>query len=157
MARSRPDDDDFEDDGPPVRRSKSARRRDDDDEDDEPRPRRKKANRGPLAGIIPYKNGLALLAYYLGFAGLIVILGSLALLKADPVWLNPKLVRALMIGVGGFLAVLAIAGGGVGLYHVSKYPEDRGTAHAVIGLTLGFLELLAVGALLVFPKLFVGN
>ena len=45
----------------------------------------------PLGDYTVPKNGLALVdrGYYLGFAGLIVILGGVVLLKAKPDWINP--------------------------------------------------------------------
>ncbi len=155
MAKPRSDD---EDDDLPDKRPASQHRRDDDEEEDPPRPRRKKSKSGALSGIIPYKNGLALLAYYLGFAGLIVILGSVALLKTNPGWVNPKLVRALMTGVGGFLALLAGIFGGIGLFHVSQHPEAKGTAHAITGIIMGALEILGLLVLLfILPTLLQGR
>jgi hypothetical protein len=98
------------------------------------------------------------LAYYLGFAGLIVILGSVALLKTNPGWVNPKLVRALMTGVGGFLALLAGIFGGIGLFHVSQHPEAKGTAHAITGIIMGALEILGLLVLLfILPTLLQGR
>ena len=46
-----------------------AKSRSDDDGDEDDRPRRKRSKSGALSGIIPYRNGMALTAYYCGFSG----------------------------------------------------------------------------------------
>ena len=145
MAKPRPDEESFEenprarkqprparqsdeDDDRPVRRSQPARRRDDDDdEDDRPRRRsRRSRSRGdePFAGIIPYKNGLALAAYYCSVFGLIP-------------------------GVGIILGPLSLIFGIIGLRRVNENPEIRGTGHAITGIVLGSLETLFYIALAV--------
>jgi hypothetical protein len=157
MAKSRSDDEDFEE-SPAARgadehqdnpqRSKSKRRRDDDDEED--RPRRKKSRGGALSGIIPYRNGMALTAYYCGFAGLITILGSIALLKAQIPQPNSRMVFVLLFAGGGFLAFLANLFGILGLRSVTINPDAKGTGHAVTGLIMGVLEIIGLLALLLF-------
>jgi hypothetical protein len=114
-----PSDENFEEDDRPARRSKPPRRRDDDDDDDA-RPRRR--SRRPrqddtLSGLIPYKNGMALAAYYCGVFSLIPC-------------------------VGGILGPLAIIFGIIGLRKVNENPEARGTGHAIAGIVLGSLALL---------------
>lgn len=110
---------DDEDDLPPKR----ARRRDDDEDDDRPRRRRRddddeaearRSGSDATGGLIPYKNGKALAAYYCG-------------------------VFALIPCVGGVLGVLAIVFGFLGLSHAKKFPEARGQAHAITGIVLGVI------------------
>lgn len=130
-----PENEDDEDDDRQRRRRPS--RDEDDDDDDRPRKRRGGA-------VIPTGNGMALAAYYCGFGGLIFILGSIALAAALAPNIPPVLIFALMYGGGGIFAVLAIIFGIVGLVKVKRNPEARGTAHAVIGIVLGGLELIGL-------------
>jgi hypothetical protein len=108
---------------------------DDDDRPEEPRdaspprPRRRPPRRDEdydeeegvgeaVSTIIPYKNGYALASYYCGVFSLIPCLG-------------------------GVLSLVAIVLGFMGLNYVKKYPTAHGTAHAIVGLVLGFLVFLA--------------
>src|SRR5438876_673791 len=86
----------------PMAKSRSA---DEDDEQDDNRPRRKRSRGGTLSRVVPYRNVMALAAYYCGFGGLISILGSIALLKA----FGESVRWALVLGfvLGGLLALLA--------------------------------------------------
>jgi hypothetical protein len=71
----------------------------------------------PLAGMIPYKNPPALVAYYLGLFSL--------------------LPGCFPIGIAAFILGLK------GLKNVRQHPEVRGTVHAWIGVIMGgFLALL---------------
>ena len=72
----------------------------------------------PVATIIPYKNPKALLAYYCGVFGLIPCAGLV---------LGPT---ALILGI-------------LGLRYVRANPSAKGTGHAITGIVLGSLELLA--------------
>lgn len=108
-----PRDDDDDD------RPRRASRRRDEDEDDE-RPRRKRP-RGDdeetsdaTGGVIPYKNGLALAAYYCA-------------------------VFSFIPGVGCILGPVAIVLGVMGILHVNKHPRARGTGHAVFGIVGGLI------------------
>lgn len=74
-------------------------------------------------GIIPYKNGPALAAYYTGIGALIPCL-------------IPFFVGAVAGGVALYLGVL-------GLKKVKAQPEVKGTVHAWIGIVLGALIVLA--------------
>ncbi len=113
------------DDRPPPR----ARRRDEWDDDDRPRRRRRdddddesearRARTDGTGGLIPYKNGKALAAYYCGVFGLI----------------------SCFIGLGIF-GVVPIVLGVLGLKHARKFPETSGTAHAITGIVLGVIEVL---------------
>jgi hypothetical protein len=98
----RREDDEYEDDDRPRRR----RRRDDEDDDYEAR------QTDATGGLIPYKNGKALAAYYCG-------------------------VFALIPCVGGILGPLAIIFGFLGLSHAKKYPRAGGKGHAITGIVLG--------------------
>lgn len=72
--------------------------------------------------FIPYNNGLALAAYYIG-------LGSLL--------------------CGAFLGIPAIVLGILGLRRASRFPAARGKAHAWTGIILGGITTLASLALLI--------
>jgi hypothetical protein len=103
---------------PPDRRDDKPRRRpkrepEEDEEDDE------EEDRGDaVSTIIPYKNGMALTAYYLGVFGLIPCLGLL-------------------------LGPLAMIFGLLGLRKASQMPKAKGTGHAIAGIVLGVIDLLA--------------
>lgn len=112
-----PDDDyDDEDDRPRRRRRRPV---EDDDYDDEHAPD------DTVASVIPYRNPLALSAYYCGVFSLIPCLGLL---------LGPV---ALILGI-------------LGLRAVSKNKKAKGTGHAIAGIVLGGLATLGnAGALIV--------
>jgi hypothetical protein len=101
---------------PTVRAAEEAR----------PRPRRRADDDeaeaeadDPVATIIPYRNGRALAAYYLGVFSLIPCLGGL--------FLGPA---ALILGI-------------LGLRYVRQNPRAKGTGHAIAGIVLGSLTTLA--------------
>jgi Domain of unknown function (DUF4190) len=119
-------DGEFEDDDRP--RPKKRPREDDDNDEraDDDAPRRRKSRRraadeddGGVATVIPYRNGLALAAYYCAVFGLIPC----------------------FIGLGIFGAVPLILGI-LGLRKASSDPNARGTGHAWVGIILGGIELL---------------
>jgi hypothetical protein len=122
-ARRRDPDDDYEaeDDRPRRRRDEEY-----DDEDDRPRRRRRPSDEADsTGGLIPYKNGKALAAYYCG-------------------------VFALIPCVGLILGPIALILGIMGLQYAKEHPRARGQAHAIVGIVLGGLVLLAhVGGILV--------
>jgi predicted Zn finger-like uncharacterized protein len=70
-----------------------------------------------VSTIIPYKNGRALIAYYLGVFSLIPCVGHL---------LGPA---ALVLGV-------------LGIRYVKANPTAKGTGHAIAGIVLGSLTTL---------------
>ena len=76
-------------------------------------------------GIIPYKNGPALMAYYLGIFSLIPCLGLV-------------------------LAIPAFVLGIMGLKKRNQNPAVKGTCHAWIGIIMGGLFTLIWGGALVF-------
>jgi phage FluMu protein Com len=94
-------------------------------DDDEEIPRSRKAPRNirldptteAVSTIIPYKNGRALIAYYLGVFSLIPCLGLL---------LGPA---ALILGI-------------LGMRYVKAHPTAKGTGHAIAGIILGGLTTL---------------
>jgi hypothetical protein len=118
--RIRPDEsrrprNDEPDDGRPRRR-----RRDDDDFDDDfdrPRRRRREDESDATGGLIPYKNGMALGAYYTGVFSLIPCFGLI-------------------------LAPIALVLGFMGFNYANKHPSASGKAHAITGIVLGTLVLL---------------
>jgi hypothetical protein len=102
-----------------------------DEEEEAPRQRRssRKIRRDPteeaVSTIIPYKNGRALAAYYLGVFSLIPCLGLL---------LGPA---AFVLGV-------------LGLRYVSAHPTAKGTGHAIAGIVLGGLTTLGHVGCIIF-------
>ena len=62
--------------------------------------------------IIPYKNGMALISYYLGVFSL---------------------------AFGFVLGIPAVICGIIGLRNASRHPETKGKVHAWVGIILGFL------------------
>ena len=110
-----------------------------------------------LAGIIPYKNVLALLAYYCGFfsliAGLGALLGQVATTSVASTLIgkapNTSQPMALWIAcVGAALGPAAVILGILGLRHVNRHREAKGTGHAFTGIVLGFLATLGNAAVL---------
>jgi hypothetical protein len=120
-------DDDIREGDPERKKRKAAPPPDDDDdEDEEDRPRKRRIRRddddgdGGVSSVIPYRNAMALTAYYTGVFGVIAcFLGPLAIFGAVP----------LICGV-------------LGLMKASKDAEARGRVHAWVGVILGAIELL---------------
>jgi hypothetical protein len=108
---------------------------DDDDPDDRPRRRRPRDDDAPAADggvgyVIPYKNGSALAAYYIGVFGLILCL------------LPP-----LSLFSGGTAIVL----GFMGMNRAKQNPQAHGRGHAITGIVLGALQVLtACGVAITF-------
>jgi hypothetical protein len=132
----RSDDDDDVDERPRRRRQPV-----DEDADHEERPRRR---RSAVSSIIPYRNGMALASYYCGMGALIVTLGSIALSIVAAAVINRWIFLALFAGVGGLLALLAVIFGIMGIANAKRNPDAGGTAHAIIGIILGALEILGI-------------
>ncbi len=101
-------------------RPRKRRPRDDDDEDDRPRRKKKGGDDGGVGYVIPYKNAPALTSYYVGILGLL----------------------ACFIGLGPVTGLVAIILGFMGMMRASKNPEAHGRAHAIVGIILGFVQLL---------------
>lgn len=143
QRRSGPPPSDEDDDERPRRRP--AR----DDDEDEDRPRRRPA-RGDYDDRPKQTNGFALTGYYMGFLGLIAILGGFAFiifrLRNDPLGFSPALAAIIVFGViyglGGISALLGIIFGGVGLAKASS--RGSGTGHSVVGIVLGSLEIIGL-------------
>src|SRR5262245_51057804 len=98
------------------------RRRSDDEFDDYDDPATKSPPAKPrkqggdgFATVVPYRNGAALVAYYLGVFGLIP-------------------------GVGFVLGPVAFIFGIVGLIKARKNAKAHGTGHAIIGIILGLID-----------------
>ena len=72
-----------------------------------------------MDAVIPFRNGMALAAYYCGVFGLI----------------------ACFIGLG-FFGIVPIILGILGLLKAKADPEARGSAHAWTGIVLGAIEVL---------------
>jgi hypothetical protein len=120
MPRRHEDYDDDDDDRP--RRPRRRPRDDDDDDDDD--------DEGSTAGeaasiIVPYRNGMALGAYYCGIFGLIPFLGVI---------------------LGPIAFILGI----LGLLYKRNHPKAHGTGHAFAGIILAPLDLAATIALVVW-------
>lgn len=122
----------------PVPRSE----RDDYDEEEERRPRRPEREG---SSIIPTRNVFALIGYYLAFASLIAILGTVG------VWMStefPKknfaVYNIFIFGLGGMLALVALVFGIVGTIKANKNPRVKGTTHAIIAMVMGLVEIVAL-------------
>lgn len=120
-----------------AREEREERRRRDEDEFDDyddPVPQRRERPRQQsgdgFATMVPYRNGAALAAYYMGVFGLIP-------------------------GVGFLLGPLAFMFGIVGLIKARKNPKAHGTGHALAGIILGLIDpvLWIVLWIFVFDKL----
>jgi hypothetical protein len=114
---------DIQDEDRPLKKRRPA---DDEDDDDDDRPRRRSVRRsspddGGVGIVIPYRNGMALMAYYFGIFGLIL---------------------CFLGGVPGILGIVPITLGILGLKKASNDPDAHGSAHAWIGIALGALEVL---------------
>jgi hypothetical protein len=137
-VRNRDDDDDNDDDRPrkkkprpseeiqdqdrPLKKRRPADDEDEDDDDDRPRRRsvrRSSPDDGGVGVVIPYRNGMALLSYYLGIFGLIPC----------------------VIGMG-ILGIVPLVLGILGLKKARLDPDAHGSAHAWIGIVLGAVEIL---------------
>jgi hypothetical protein len=116
----------------PRRRRAVELDEDDEDEDEEyERRRRRRVRRRDEDGdevvstIIPYKNPKALASYYLGIFSLIPVIGLL-------------------------LAIVAITLGILGFRDRNRNPRIKGTAHAIVGVSVGVFSLIAhLGVLIV--------
>lgn len=103
------------------------------DFDDEEMPRSRQSTRNirrdptgdAVSTIIPYKNGRALLAYYLGVFSFIPCVGLL---------LGPA---ALILGI-------------LGWRYVKANPTAKGTGHALAGIIMGTLTTLGYWGLVIF-------
>ena len=96
-------------------------RDDDKDEEEEDRPvKKKRSSGGGVSAVIPYKNGMALASYYLGIFGLIPCIFGLGVLGIVP----------LILGV-------------LGMIKAKQNPEAHGTAHAIVGILCGLVEMLS--------------
>ena len=112
------------------RRRRAAEVEDEDEDEEYERRRRRRVRRRDEDGdevvstIIPYKNPKALASYYLGIFSLIPIIGLL-------------------------LAIVAIALGILGFRDRNRNPRIKGTAHAIVGVSLGVFSLIAHLAVLI--------
>ena len=84
------------------------------------------------AGIIPYKNPNALLAYYIGLFSLIP-------------------------GIGFFMAIIAIWLGISGLRYAKQHPAVKGKVHAWVGIICAGFWLLIYIAITAFILLSIFN
>ncbi|WP_084760397.1 DUF4190 domain-containing protein [Zavarzinella formosa] len=126
-VRRRPAEDD-DDESPRPKRKPRPRVDDEDDYDDAPkRGRRDPYKNSGMGGLIPYKNGKALAAYYCGVFGLI----------------------SCVLGLGIF-GIVPLILGILGLKHAKRYPEAKGSGHAITGIVLGAIELVAGLVLIAF-------
>ncbi len=115
--RRRRDEEDDDADERPRRRRRRDDVEDTDDDFEDRRPRRRNDGDG-TGGLIPYKNASALSSYYCGVFSLIPCAGLI-------------------------LGTIAIVLGFKGLAHARKYPENKGKAHAIVGIVLGSLVIIA--------------
>jgi hypothetical protein len=108
--------------------------------------------------IVPYRNPLALFAYYCVFLGFIigigattavVIFASGATLSEDHIRLG-KIVIYIGFIVGMIVELAAFLLGIFGLLCVRNHPTARGTGHAIMGVVLGPIFIIAQLAALIF-------
>lgn len=110
---------------PLARRRRRSRAEEDDDYDDDDDDEGDAVDE-VVSTVIPYKNGRALLAYYIGIFGLVP-------------------------GLGFFLGPTAAVMGLLGMRYARDHPRAKGTGHAMAGIILGALEtLLNWGAVIAF-------
>ena len=84
-------------------------------------------------GVIPYKNLPALIGYYLGYLGLLPVIGI------------PFAIAAIILGI-------------IGLKKHRQNPVVKGTAHAIFAIVAGILGLLCgVGLLAIMLTGFVSS
>jgi hypothetical protein len=109
--------------------------------------------------IVPYRNPLALFAYYCVFLGLIIGIGTttaIAYFVSSSGIDKPgdrtfcKTVITIGFIVGMILELAAFLLGIFGLLYVRKYPTARGTGHGIIGVILGSIFFIGQLAALVF-------
>ena len=110
----RPPEDDDEEEERPRRRRRVRARYEDDEDDDYGEDRADDA----VSTLIPYKNPKALAAYYCGVFSLIPCAGNV---------LGPA---AFVLGI-------------LGLRYKKRDPTAKGTGHAIAGIVLGSLTILA--------------
>jgi hypothetical protein len=91
------------------------RRREEDDEDDYDEDRGGDDN--PMSYVVPYKNGMALGAYYCG-------------------------VFSIIPGLGNVLGPIAFILGILGWNYAKKHPTAHGTGHAIFGIIAGLITTL---------------
>lgn len=103
---------------------------DDDEDDDRPRRRRNRDDEGDeTGGLIPYKNGKALAAYYCGVFSLIPVFGCV-------------------------LSVIAVVLGVMGIMYANQHPAAKGKAHAITGIVLAiFGQPILLGLLFLVVSL----
>ncbi len=70
--------------------------------------------KGFVGSMVPYRNAMALAAYYVAVASLIPVLGLI-------------------------LGIAAVVLGVMGLKYHKQHPESKGKAHALVGIILGGL------------------
>lgn len=146
-------DDDYDDDDDEreirSRRRRPPRRYEEDEEDEE---QDDYADEPSLGGkIIPYKNVLALAAYYGGFLSVILVLAALAIGVAAYVEMIPKGFTPVAIGVdalGVLVGPLSVILGIFGMRYAKRHSQAKGGGHAIAGIFIGVLSTLA-GLLLV--------
>ncbi len=108
--------------------------------------------------IVPFRNPLALFAYYCVFLGIIVGIGTVTAIayfinanglnKAADVTFS-KTVMSLGFIVGMVFELAAFILGIFGLLYVRKYPTARGTGHAIVGVIMGSIFLIVELAALI--------
>ena len=115
-----------DDDDRPRRKPRPRDEDDDDNEEDDDRPRRRRNRddeRDKTGGLIPYKNGKALAAYYCGVFSLIPLFGCV-------------------------LSVFAVVLGVMGIVYANQHPAAKGKGHAITGIVLAiFGQPLLLGLL----------
>ncbi len=129
------------------------------------RPRRRRVvvedDERPSGGaIVPYRNPLALFAYYCVFLGFIIGIGAITavVIYAQRTVLSEKDINfgKMVINIGfiaGMIVELAAFLMGIfGLLYVRSHPTARGTGHAILGVILGPALIIVLLAALIFMR-----
>ena len=126
------------------------------------RPKRRRAvaedDRPRGGAIVPYRNPLALFAYYCVFLGFIIGIGATTavVIFASGSTLSEEHIRfGKMVIYTGFIVgmiveLAAFLLGIFGLLYARTHPTARGTGHALMGIVLGPLFVIAQLAALVY-------
>ncbi len=108
------------------------------DDEDDARPRRKRPRNeddetaDATGGVIPYKNGTALAAYYCAVFSFIPIFGCV-------------------------LGPVAIVLGVMGILYANKHPKARGMGHAVFGIVGGLVGPFFIAGIATALGVFAGK
>ena len=138
------------------------RRREEEDEDDED-------EESIAATIVPYKNPMALISYYLGYVGLAVGLGAIVWMVAlfqsaeqakgakQETIDSMQLILKVGLGAGAFLGLVGFGLGIYGFLYGGSHRKAKGQAHATTGIVLGVINVIGQIVALILILLWIKN